>query len=455
MKKSNIQQNLTLFALTWPIFIELLLRMLMGSADTLMLSQYSDLSVAAVGVSNQIISIVIVMFNFIATGTAIIIAQQLGSKDLKRANETAVVAISVNLFFSISLSAILFIFKKDILLLMGLPDELMGEALSYLQIVGGFMFLEGLLMTIGAILRSHGFTKDTMYITMGVNLINVIGNYLFIFGAFGVPVLGVKGVAISTILSRFIGLLIIIYVLLKRTNGSLPFHIFFKFPKQPIRQLLKIGVPTAGEHLSYNTSQMLITFFIAMIGTDAITTKVYTQNLMMFIFLFALAIGQGTQIMIGHHVGANELNKAFHRCLKSLRLAVTISLSAALIFFFSGKNLLQLFTDNEGIISLGSQLLLLTIILEPGRAFNLVVINSLRAAGDVKFPVYMGILSMWGISVPLAYMLGIQMGMGLVGIWIAFIVDEWFRGILMLIRWRSKIWVQKSFVSEANAHSTS
>ncbi len=100
------------------------------------------------------------------------------------------------------------------------------------------------------------------------------------------------------------------------------------------------------------------------------------------------------------------------------------------------------------IIDKGIFLLLVTILLEPGRAFNLVVINSLRATGDVKFPVFIGIASMWGVSVTFAWFFGIFLELGLFGVWIAFIADEWLRGILMLRRWRSKIWVRKAFVKK-------
>ena len=195
---------MTLFALTWPIFIEIFLHMLMGNADTLMLSQYSDDSVAAVGVSNQILSLIIVMFGFVATGTAILVAQHLGAREDRLAGEVSIVSIAVNLGFGLFLSLALVFFSEPILLSMDLPRSLMNEASSYLKIVGGFAFIQALIMTAGSIMRSYGYTKDAMYITIGMNIINVIGNYLFIFGPFGVPVLGVEGVAISTIASRLI-----------------------------------------------------------------------------------------------------------------------------------------------------------------------------------------------------------------------------------------------------------
>jgi putative MATE family efflux protein len=445
MKKTA---KLSLFAITWPLFIEILLYMLMGNADTLMLSQYSDNSVAAVGVSNQILSMIIVMFGFIATGTAILVAQNLGAKRDDQAREVSVVSIGANLVFGLILSVGVFIFSEQLLGVMDLPPELFDDANAYLKIVGGFSFIQSLIMTVGSIVRSYGFTRDIMYVTIGMNVLNVIGNYLFIFGPFGIPVLGVEGVAISTSVSRVIGLVAALYVMIKRIPGSLPMSMLFRFPKNHLNNLLNIGIPSAGEHLSYNGSQMLITYFIATLGTQALTAKVYTQNVMMFVFLFSIAISQGTQIIIGHMVGAKEINNAYKRALKSLKLAIIISIATAAIVSFFARDLLGIFTDNMSIIELGSTLILLTIILEPGRSFNLVLISSLRAAGDVKFPVYMGILSMWGVSVTLSYFLGIYLGLGLVGIWIAFIADEWLRGLLMLWRWRSKVWVKKSFVAE-------
>ncbi|WP_226675806.1 MATE family efflux transporter [Mesobacillus jeotgali] len=445
----NKTAKLSLFAITWPLFIEILLYMLMGNADTLMLSQYSDNSVAAVGVSNQILSMVIVMFGFISTGTAILVAQNLGAKMDDDAREVSAVSIGANLVFGLILSAAVFIFSEQLLRLMDLPPELFDEANSYLRIVGGFSFIQSLIMTVSSIIRSYGFTRDIMYVTIGMNVLNVIGNYLFIFGPFGFPVLGVEGVAISTTVSRILGLLAAIYVMTKRVPGSLPISMLFSFPKKHLKNLLNIGIPSAGEHLSYNGSQMVITYFIASLGIQALTAKVYTQNLMMFIFLFSIAISQGTQILIGHMVGAKEIENAYKRALKSLKLAIIISIAAALIVSFFSKDLLGIFTDNMSIIELGTTLILLTIILEPGRSFNLVLISSLRAAGDVKFPVYMGILSMWGVSVTLSYFLGIYLEMGLVGIWIAFIADEWLRGLLMLWRWKSRVWVKKSFVPDA------
>ncbi|MBU5208820.1 MATE family efflux transporter [Bacillus safensis] len=437
----------SLFALTWPIFIEISLYMLMGSADTLMLSQYSDNSVAAVGVSNQLLNLLIVMFSFITTGTTIVIAQLLGADRKQEATQVAYVSLGTNFLISFVISLLMFMLAVPILHMMGLSSELMPDAAVFLQIVGLLSFIQALIMTYSAILKSYGYTRDTMYVTIGMNLLNVAGNYLVIFGPFGFPVLGVMGVAFSTSLARLIGLMAMILIVRRRIGLRFSLKSMFHIQRTHLKKLLKIGIPSAGEQLSYNGSQMIITLFITFMGTQALAAKVYTQNLMMFIMLFGAAISQGTQILIGRHIGAKEFDAAYRRCMKSLYWAIAISLLSSTALSLSSTHLLTFFTSNHEIIQIAATLLLLTIILEPGRSFNMVIINSLRAAGDAKFPVYMAMISMWGIGLPIAYLLGIQLEMGLIGVWISFIVDEWVRGIFMYRRWRSRVWTEYRFSS--------
>ncbi|MDH6596375.1 MATE family efflux transporter [Bacillus aerius] len=437
----------SLFALTWPIFIEISLYMLMGSADTLMLSQYSDNSVAAVGVSNQLLNLLIVMFSFITTGTTIVIAQLLGASRKQEATQVAYVSLGTNFLISFVISLLMFVLAVPILHMMGLSSELMPDATVFLQIVGLLSFIQALIMTYSAILKSYGFTRDTMYVTIGMNLLNVAGNYLVIFGPFGFPVLGVMGVALSTSFARLIGLTAMILIVRHRIGLQFSFKRMFYIQRTHLKKLLKIGIPSAGEQLSYNGSQMIITLFITFMGTQALAAKVYTQNLMMFIMLFGAAISQGTQILIGRLIGAKEFDAAYRRCMKSLYWAIAISLLSSTALSLSSTHLLTFFTSNSEIIQIASLLLILTIILEPGRSFNMVIINSLRAAGDAKFPVYMAMISMWGIGIPIAYLLGIQLEMGLIGVWISFIVDEWVRGIFMYRRWRSRVWTEYRFTS--------
>jgi putative MATE family efflux protein len=443
-----INKEVTLRALTWPIFIELFLQMIMGSADTIMLSYVSDDAVAAVGVANQLVFFAILIFSFTSTGTAVLVSQYLGAGKGWEAKQASGISLSINLVIGLLVSFFMILFKGQLLSIFRLESHLAEIAYSYLTIVGGTLFLQALLVTVSSILRSHGFSREAMFISIIMNIVNILGNSFLIFGLFGFPVLGVQGVALSTAVSRGIALVIAFYFMYKRLPIKIVASDYITLDFSQIKKILKIGIPAAGEQLCYNTSQMAITAITALLGAAALSTRVYSWNIMSFILLFGLAMGQGTQILIGYKVGARDFEGAYRQLIKSLKYSFVITIFVAILVSIFRVQLMSLFTDDPNIIEIGSKILLLCLILEPGRTFNLVVINSLRATGDASFSVKIGVLSMWGIAVPLSYILGIYYGLGLPGIWIAFIVDEWLRGLIMYFRWKSRAWEKKVLVEE-------
>jgi putative MATE family efflux protein len=453
-----INKRMILFSLTWPIFIETFLRMLFGSVDTFMLSGYSDNAVAGVGAANQYVSILVLLFQVTAAGSGIIISQYLGARNFKKASDVAVVSLVFNLFFGLLISLILFVFSGAFLRIMNFEKDIFDYSKEFLTILGTFSFVQALSCTIAAILRSHGYVKWPMIVNMGANILNVIGNCIFIYGLFGLPVLGVKGVAISTVFSQFVGLVAIFIIFIKKVELNLSLKQVITMPKETVLEVFKdiwrIGGPSAGENLSYNVSQIVITAFISTMGANALTARFYSFNLMLYIMLFGVAIGQGTQILVGHLIGANKMEDAYKTCLRSLKISIVIAFIMALIFAVFSMPLLDLFTDKKEIISMGSMLLIIAIVLEPGRAFNIVLGNSLKGAGDAKYIFVLGLSSMWGIAVLFSYILGIQWGLGLVGVWIAFACDEWIRGIGMLMRWRSRVWEKMSVVQKSDEAGT-
>ncbi|NYE09403.1 putative MATE family efflux protein [Bacillus niacini] len=438
--------QLSLLAITWPIFVELFLQVIMGSTDTIMLSHISDDAVAAVGVANQLIFLCILIFSFVSSGTAVVLSQYLGAGLKDETKKVTAISITLNLVIGLVISLFIVIFRTELVSFFHLQEHIAELGEQYLMIVGGTVFLQAVLITVSSILRANGYTRDAMMISITMNVIHLIGNAILIFGLLGFSEMGVIGVSISTAISRAIALALILKLLYDRIPINLKLRDYITIDGIQIKRILKIGVPAAGEQICFNLSQLAITAIIAMLGAASLTTRVYTQNIVSFILVFGLAMGQGTQILIGYKAGARDFEGAYHQLLKSLRYSLIMTVAIAIVVAIFREPLLSFFTKDDEIISMGSTLLLLCLILEPGRTFNLVVINSLRATGDANISLIMGFISMWGISVPLAYFLGIHLGFGLPGIWIAFIVDEWFRGITMYFRWRSRVWEKKVLV---------
>lgn len=443
---NNMGINKKLKNITWPIFVESLLFSLLGGLDTLMLGKYSDLAVASVGIANQLIWMINLMFGIITAGTAILLAQHIGAKsEEKTILQVCGISIGVNLIIGIGISLVVSIFSVPLFNMLNASSELIGTGTSYMNIVGGTIFIQAILMTFTAILRSYGLTKICMNVTLIMNIVNVVCNYALIFGEFGLPELGASGAALGTVISRIVALFILGRQVYKLILNKFTLAIFKPFPFEHLINILKIGVPSAAEQISYSASQLVITGFINMISIDSMSAKSYITTIASFAFIFSASLGQGGSIIIGQLVGKRENNKAYNLCIYCLKRAILVSIliSTGIALFRNG--IMGLITNNTDIIKIAATVLILEILLEPGRAINLVGINALRAAGDVRFPVYIGIFSMWTFGVCVSYILGIKLGLGLAGIWIGFALDEWFRGILVLIRWKRRSWEGKSF----------
>ncbi|WP_053405391.1 MATE family efflux transporter [Persicobacter sp. CCB-QB2] len=435
MGKSNSNQQAGLWKITWPLFLEILLFIMMGNADTLMLSQYADDAVAAVGVSNQVLNLLVIMFGFVTTGTAILVANALGAQREEKARDIITVSFWANGLFGLIISLVMGLLGWQIMQWMNLEAAVLEQAAQYTQWVGGFLVVQALVMTVSASLRAHGFTKDSMMITLGMNIINVIGNYILVFGPWGLPSYGVMGVAFSTTFSRILGMIVGLVYLQYKLKRPIKRWSKITAPTKYLKELLRIGLPSAGEHLTYDATQMAVTYIITFMGTAALTTKVYATNIVMFIFLSAIAIGQGTQILVGYKMGSKAFKSAYQQGIQSLKIAIGISFLAAIVVYIFADPILAIFTQDPEITVVAKQILLLSILMEPGRAFNLVMGNALRAKGDVRYPMYLAMASMWGVAVVFSYVFGLGFGWGLIGCWLAFAMDEWLRGVLMLIRW--------------------
>ena len=444
MRYGNLSRQLS--SLAGPIFIETLLVMMLGAVDTFMLSRYSDNSVAAVGVVNQLMNLVFLLFEVISIGTSILCSQYIGAGRRDKVIQVVGISLIFNLFSGMLLSLGLYSFAGSLLQMMGLRPDLMSDGLPYMKIVGGFAFLQAISLSLSASLRSADKAKYPMYVSMVVNVLNIIGNYSLIFGKFGMPALGVEGAAISTSLCRFVSVVLLFVILLKKHIPSFPKELFSPFPWIELKNLLKIGIPSAGEHFSYSLSQVVITYFINMISNQALATRSYIVNIVMFTYIFALSIAQGGAILVGHLVGMKKINAAYTIGKRIMRLGTATSVTLALLTAIFGKHILGMLTSDPWIISTGATILWVEVLLENGRALNFFGVNSLRSAGDIYFPVLVGIVVMWGVQVVGSYLLGISLGWGLVAMWIIFALDENIRGFIFIRRWNSFKWVGKGFL---------
>ena len=434
-------RRFSLLQMTWPVFIELLLQMLVGNIDQIMLSQYNETAVAAVGNVNQIMTTLILSFNVICLAATIMLSQYLGARKAKEAEQIYSLAVGLNLVIGLVLTSLLLVGADTLFELMQVPLETRPEAKSYLMITALSLPCQALMLTFSAFLRAHAKMLVIMCSTGLINLINIVGNVAFIYGIGPFPQLGAAGAAISTSICRTAGMFLMMFAFFRTIPDV---HIGLQrlrpFPKDVFRQLLRIGLPSGGENLSYNLSQSVSLIFVNMMGTYAVTTRMYTTMFAQVCYMLISAVSQSVAIIIGYCIGAQDFDQADRQNWRVLKHFTPISLGVAVtLALFSGP-LFGLFSSDPQVIALGQQVLWVDVLLELGRCFNIVLVRNLQAVGDVAFPVTVGICSQWIVGVGIAYLLGIHWGLGLVGIWLAFMLDENLRAVIFVIRWKRGRW---------------
>lgn len=440
----NLRKDLN--RLVAPILLETLLTFLLGVVDTFMLSQHSDEAVAAVGMDNQILSLIFLLFQIINTGTSVLCAQYFGAQLRERFVKVSGVALLLNVSVGVLVSLLLYAFAGGILTFMGLRPELMIYGCPYMQIVGGFAFAQAVSSTVSAILRSADLAVYPMRVIAVVNVVNIFGNYTLIFGKFGMPALGVEGAAISTSLSRLVSMVMLLVMLRRHLIASIPLRLFRPFPRLELKKLLRIGLPSAGENISYNLQQLTLLYFVNLMGNDALAARTYVLNVVMFVFLYAICIAQGSSIVVGHLIGIGKTRAAYlvgrFACIRSAQVSICFSVAVALC----GRFIAQMLTTNPVIIELICSVFWVDVLLELGKSTNIWATNTLRATGDIFYPFYLGIIVQWTVGVLFGWFFGIGMGFGLVGMWFAFVLDENIRGVAFVRRWNSFKWANRSFV---------
>lgn len=438
-----------LVSLTLPILVETLLIMTLGAVDTFMLSRHSDESVAAVGLANQMITFTFIIFEVINLGTSVLCSQYLGARLRDRMETVVGVSLVVNLIMGVAVSAGLYLYASEILAAMGLEGSMLAEGVGYMEIVGAFAFFQALQLTLSAVLRSNNKAVYPMMVILVVNCLNILGNYTLIFGKFGAPALGVQGAAISTATCRMVAMVILAVIVFRTTVRRFPVHIFRHWPRQEFRNLMKIGLPSAGEQMSYSCSQLVIAYFITSLGMEALAARTYCVNIIMYVYLFSIAISHAGAICIGHLVGAGRWEGAYLMGRYVMKVALIWTLIFSFLIALAGPAIMTTLTSNPQIIAFGVAILWIDVVLEIGRPINILFVNVLQAAGDVNYPFYVGLVWMWSIAVVCAYLFGITFGFGILGMWWMFALDENIRGVVFIRRWKSRRWQHKGFTLTA------
>ena len=432
-----------LLRLTLPIFLELVLQLLVGNVDKVMVG--NDYSATAINQANTILDMLAVSLSVLSAASLILISQYKGAKNKEKEQQIYVISFYFNLSVSLAIGVALSVLARPVLSAIHVQPEIMDEAVIYLRIDGGGLFLQAVTLSLSAYLRSNTYMKQCLFVAFLFNIINISGNALFLWG-FGMK--GAMAVAIPSVLSRLMGALILFYEVKKYLRISLSFRHLVHCRKTELFKMLKLGLPSCGESISYSFSQIVILAIINTFSTTEAVVKTYATMLAMCSYLFTSAVSQAMQILLGRALGAKK-----HQEAEELVIWVTLvsclasaTISAAIAIF--SDNIFGLLTSNAEVIRLCRIVMLIDVALELGRAVNIVMVRALQTCGDVFFPTMMAIIFCWSIAVCGSWLLGSVMGLGIIGVWVAMAFDELCRAGIFIVRFRRGNWKKLSLVDD-------
>lgn len=441
------ERKLHVLAIAWPLLAELVLGFGVAFVGMWLVSKESDTASAAFGLANHVQGAFFLLFRIISMGAGVVITQNLGAGNRRDADRTALASLGASTWLGLGSALVLFAATGPLLGAMQATPDVRALATPYLHVLAFALFLDAFNASMAAVMRSHLHTRETMLNILSMHAVHLALCFPLMRGIGPVPALGMVGFALALTISRGFGLGVHLW-LWRQVLGLYPaWRDAIVVRWDTLRSSVAIGLPGAAENIAYRVAMLVSVTVVSTMGTAELATQGYAMQIMNVIVLSTVALGFAGEILVGHLIGAGQLRSAWKLVRKCLFWGLGVSLAIAILTAATAPWTMQLFTSDPAIIAQATTLLWITVLLEPGRTCNIVIITALRAAGDARFPVVAGAASMVLVMGFGSWLLGIHFGLGLTGVWIAYALDEWVRGGIMAARWFRLGWVKQAVAS--------
>ncbi len=404
-------------------------------------------AVSAIGMVDSINNLFIAFFAALSVGATVVVAQEIGQGYTKRANETAKQAIVSGIIVSGTITLFLWIFRVPVInFLYGSAEELVkSDAKLYIEFTLLTYPLIALDQIANGILRGTGDTKTPMYISMFMNIVNIILGYTLIYGVdfLHIPPFGIMGAAMAIAIARTIGAIVIVIVLIRGSKNIKIDKIYpFKFNLKIQKDIFNIGIPAGMEQVIFQMGKLLVQVFIVTMGTASIAANAITMSITQIINVPGNALCLAATTLVGQYVGRNDIKGAKSTLFYLAKFTTVCLVTVGIIFVPISGWVAGFYTSDPEVIRLTSILLASNSIALLFWGSSFVVSAGLKGAGDTRYTMLTAFIGMWIFRICLGYVLGIVLKVGILGIWIAMYTDWFVRGTMYLIRLRGTKWLK-------------
>ncbi|MBS6924161.1 MAG: MATE family efflux transporter [Lachnospiraceae bacterium] len=438
--------NRDLTALLIPLVIEQLLSVLVGMADSIMVASVGEAAVSGVSLVDNIMVLLINVFAALATGGAVVAGQYLGQKQRKKASQAATQLIWFITICAVVITILIYLCKSWILhgVFGKIEEDVMRHADIYLMIVAASIPFIALYNGGAAIFRTMGNSEVSMRVSMIMNVINVTGNAVLIYGFHR----GTEGVAIPTLISRMTAAILIVMLLMRPDQVvSMERSLSYRFDWKMIKSILKIGIPNGLENSMFQLGKIIVLSLVSTFGTFAIAANAVSNTIASFQVLPGMAIALGVTTVIARCVGAGDYEQVKYYTKKLMGITYLSMLVTNGIVVLVLPWILKAYYLSEVTAATTTQIVtfyaVCSILIWP---LSFTTPAMFRAAGDARMCMIISVVSMWIFRIVFSYILGRYMGMGVFGVWVAMIVDWIARAVCFLLRLKSGKWKHQAIV---------
>lgn len=450
-RRINIYDIREVFNLALPAIAENVLQVLLGMIDTIFIAKLGTEAVAGVGATNLLMNIYIALFTALGVGTTALVSRNIGAKNKRDAELATEQSVILAVGFGLVIGIITLFTAQRILGVLGAEEKVISYALPYFLSVAVPSIFLALMLVLSSALRGAGDTKTPMIVTFLINIINVILDYLLIFGHFGFPKLGILGAGLATSISRTIGVLLLFFFLINKTSQlDTIFRRGIHLHTEMIKKVIRIGSPATLERLVMRFGQVVYSAMIIKIGTQAYAAHNIAGSIEMLSYMPAYGFAIAASTLVGQYLGAEKPERSQRMGMLSNTLGTVFMVGMGMIFFIFARPLGLLYTQEEAVLNQVIAVLRIIALVQPALCITVVITGALQGAGETKFPMYSTLIGIWGIRVIGVYFLGIIFGMGLIGVWIAVAIDLILRGSLLLWSFKRGKWKDIKLTGENN-----
>ena len=432
-----------ILSITWPAFLELVLSTMFAMVDMIMVGRVSYAGLAAIGLTRQPFMLLNAIFAAVNVGTTTLVAWNIGAGNREKASAVARQVLLINFGLGIALSAVGIGFARPVVKFMGGNKDTMELGVVYFRYeAAGLMFL-AVNSAITAALRGAGETKLPMMYNIGANLFDVFANWVMIYGKLGFPAMGVAGAALSTTISRSLSCAVALYVLFSRrsiSKISIPLWGNYKPDFTIIRKVFSIGLPAAMEQFILQSGLMMFARTVSGLGTAEFAAHQIGLNINGLIFAPSMAFGVAATTLVGQSLGSNDEAKAEHYANKIHHMALAVACFVGTMFLLFSHPMARIYTDDRNVAHMAGTVLKIIALAQLGMPTTQSLAGALRGAGDTIYPLYASLFGIWIFRVFVAHVFVNVFGWGLIGAWVAFVLDQYTRASIVFFRYRSGKW---------------